>query len=47
MSWIFKHEPSLPPDARALRKRALLLSVPFALMGLFALVLLLHDGFGG
>ncbi len=31
----------------AARRRALLLSVPFALMGLFALVLLLHDGLGG
>ena len=47
MSWIFKNEPSLPPDPKTLRTRALLLSVPFALMGLFALVLLLHDGFGG
>ena len=47
MSWIFKNEPSAPPEPKTLRTRALLLSVPFALMGLFALLLLLHDGFGG
>src|SRR5208282_665615 len=47
MSWIFKNEPSLPPDPKALRTRALFLSVPFALMGLFALALLVHDGLGG
>jgi membrane protease YdiL (CAAX protease family) len=46
MSWIFKDNPS-PPDSKTARKRALLLSLPFALMGLFALVLLLHDGLGG
>lgn len=47
MSWLFNQEPSAPPDPKALRTRALLLSLPFALMGLFALVLLLHDGLGG
>jgi hypothetical protein len=47
MSWIFKNEPSSPSDSRTLRQRALLLSLPFALMGVFALVLLLHDGLGG
>jgi hypothetical protein len=47
MSWFFNTESSSPPDPKALRTRALLLSLPFALMGLFALVLLLHDGLGG
>ncbi len=47
MSWIFKDESSRPPDPKAARRRAMLLSVPFVLMGLVALVLLLHDGLGG
>jgi hypothetical protein len=47
MSWIFKEGPSSPPDPKAARQRALLLSLPFMLMGLFALVLLLHDGLLG
>lgn len=46
-SWIFKDEPSTPPDPKTARNRATLLAVPFALMGLFALVLLLHDGLLG
>ena len=46
MSWIFK-EKSAAPDPRTARRRATLLSVPFALMGLVALVLLLHDGMRG
>ena len=45
-NWIFKNEPS-PADAKTARTRATLLSLPFALMGLFALVLLLHDGLLG
>jgi hypothetical protein len=47
MNWIFKEESSAAPDPKAVRRRALLLSLPFVLMGLFALVLLLHDGLGG
>jgi hypothetical protein len=47
MSWIFKAGPASPPDPKATRRRAMLLSAPFALMGLFALVLLVHDGLGG
>lgn len=47
MSWIFKEGPSSPPDPKTARRRAMLLSVPFVLMGLVALVLLLHDGLGG
>jgi hypothetical protein len=46
-NWIFKDEPSSPADARTARTRALLLSAPFLLLGLFALVLLLHDGLLG
>ncbi|HUA68050.1 MAG TPA: hypothetical protein VMA13_05835 [Candidatus Saccharimonadales bacterium] len=44
MGWIFKDEPASPADYKTARKRATWLSIPFALMGLFALVLLLHDG---
>src|SRR5208283_3139572 len=47
MSWIFKEAPPSPPDPKAARTRAILLSAPFALMGLFALVLLVHDGLMG
>jgi hypothetical protein len=43
MSWIFKDEPSTPPDPQAARKRALLLASPFALLGMVALVMFLHD----
>jgi hypothetical protein len=43
-NWIFKDESSAPSDPKTARKRATLLAVPFALMGIFALVLLLHDG---
>jgi hypothetical protein len=46
-NWIFKDEPSSPPDPKAARMRAMLLSAPFVLMGIFALVLLLHDGLLG
>lgn len=47
MSWIFKDEPSSAPDPKSGRKRVLLLSAPVALMGLAALVVLLHDGLVG
>jgi hypothetical protein len=43
MSWIFKDEPSTPPDPQAARRRALLLASPFALLGMVALVMFLHD----
>ena len=46
-NWIFKDESSMPSDPKAARKRAMLLSIPFALMGIFALVLLAHDGLLG
>jgi len=42
-NWIFKDEPSTPPDPKAARARAILLSLPFALLGLVALVMFLHD----
>ena len=45
-NWIFKDESSLPADPKAARKRALLLSLPFAIVGILALVLLLHDEVG-
>ncbi len=47
MSWFFKDEPSAPVDARTARRRATWMSLPFAAMGLLALVLLLHDGLLG
>jgi len=47
MSWIFKDEPSTPPDPKAARTRAILLSLPFALLGLVALVMFLHDALLG
>jgi hypothetical protein len=43
MSWIFKDEPSMPPNPHAARRRALLLASPFALLGMVALVMFLHD----
>src|SRR5471032_2470013 len=47
MGLIFKDTDNKPVDPKAARTRAILLSLPFALMGLFALVLLLHDGLLG
>jgi hypothetical protein len=44
---IFKDEPAAPPDPKAVRKRAILLASPFALLGIGALVMLAHDLFGG
>jgi hypothetical protein len=46
-NWIFKEESSAPPDPKAARKRAILLASPFALLGIAALVMLIHDLFGG
>ena len=42
-NWVFKDEPSTPPDPKAARTRAMLLSLPFALLGFVALVMFLHD----
>ena len=47
MSLIFKDPDDKPVDTKAARTRAALFSLPFALMGIFALVLLLHDGLHG
>jgi hypothetical protein len=44
MSWIFKdgNNPN-PPDPKAARSRAMLLSLPFALLGFVVLVMFVHD----
>src|SRR5271170_6065465 len=47
MGFIFKDTDNKPIDPKAARSRAILFSLPFALMGIFALVLLLHDGLLG
>jgi hypothetical protein len=47
MGLIFKDANEKPVDAKGARLRATLLSVPFGLLGIFALVLLLHDGLLG
>ena len=47
MSLIFKDPDNKSVDTKAARTRATLFSLPFALMGIFALVLLLHDGLHG
>ena len=44
MGLIFKDADNKPIDPKAARIRAILFSPPFAFMGIFALVLLLHDG---
>jgi len=46
-NWIFKEESSVPSDPKAARTRAILLASPFALLGIAALVMLVHDLFGG
>jgi len=46
-NWIFKDEPSAPPDPKTARTRVILLSLPFVLLGLAALVMLVHDMIGG
>ena len=43
MGLIFKETDNKPVDPKVARTRAMLLSLPFALLGIFALVLLLHD----
>src|SRR5476651_295225 len=45
-NWIFKDESSAPPDPKAVRTRTILLSLPFAIVRILALVLLLHDEVG-
>ena len=47
MGLIFKDERSTPPDPKAERTRVILLALPFALLGLIALVMFVHDWFGG
>src|SRR5579859_7244945 len=47
MGWIFKDEPSRPPDPGTERRRVMLLALPFALLGLAALVMFVHDLMGG
>src|SRR5208282_4123605 len=46
-NWIFKDEPSTPPDPKAARRRATLLASPFALLGIVVLVMFLHDAWLG
>jgi len=45
-NWIFKEESSAPPDPKAARTRAILLSLPFVIVGILALIFLLHDEVG-
>ena len=47
MGFIFKDTDNKAVDPKVARTRAILLSLPFALMGIFAIVLLLHDGLLG
>ena len=47
MGLIFKDSGNKPIDPAVARKRAILFSLPFAAMGLLALILLLHDGLLG
>src|SRR3974390_2146375 len=47
MGWIFKDEPATPPDPKTERTRVILVALPFAIWGLVALVLFVHDLFGG
>jgi hypothetical protein len=43
---IFKDEAAAPPDLKTVRTRTILLSLPFAIVGILALVFLLHDEVG-
>jgi hypothetical protein len=43
---IFKDEAAAPTDSKAARNRAMLLSLPFAIVGILALIFLLHDELG-
>ena len=46
MGLIFKEPDNKPVDPKAARKRAMLLSLPFAIVAILALVFLLHDEVG-
>ena len=46
MGLIFKDADNKPVDAKAARTRAILFSLPFAIVGVLALVFLLHDEIG-
>ena len=46
MGFIFKEPDNKPVDPKAARQRTMLLSLPFAIVGILALVFLLHDEFG-
>jgi hypothetical protein len=46
MGLIFKDTDNKPVDAKAARTRAMLLSLPFAVMGIIAIVSFLHDEIG-
>src|SRR5271154_7425187 len=47
MGLIFKDSDNKPVDPVVARKRAILFSLPFAAIGFFALILLVHDGLLG
>src|SRR5271154_232393 len=47
MGLIFKDSGNKPVDPAVARKRAILFSLPFAAMGMLALIVLLHDGLLG
>jgi hypothetical protein len=45
-NWIFKDESAATTDFKTARNRAMLLSAPFAIIGILALIFLLHDEVG-
>ena len=45
-NWIFKDESSAPTNPKTARRRAALLSLPFAIVGILALLFLAHDEVG-
>jgi hypothetical protein len=46
MGLIFKDSDNKPVDPKAARMRAIFLSLPFAIVGMLALIFLLHDEIG-
>ena len=46
MGFIFKDADNKPVDPKAVRQRTMLLALPFAIVGILALVFLLHDEIG-
>ena len=46
MGFIFKEPDNQPADPKAARQRTMLLALPFAIVGILALVFLLHDEIG-